>query len=141
MNIETAFPNLKSEGFDVTSSYDRKYNCMAWAAGKNDRWWWPGGGFWPLESSDTSNATFVGAFSLQGYRVCEHRDCRPDYEKVAIYADEDGLTHAARQILDGRWTSKLGRDIDITHTLEGLVRRPESSDPFLGNSLFRIPGH
>jgi hypothetical protein len=28
--------------------------------------------------------------------------------------------HAARQLTDGTWTSKLGREIDITHTLPGL---------------------
>ena len=37
-------------------------------------------------------------------------------EKVAIFADEDLLpTHAARQLEDGTWTSKLGEEEDIMH--------------------------
>jgi hypothetical protein len=120
MDIETAFPNLEIEGYEATSPYDRKYNCIAWAAGKNDRWWWPGGGFWPLESSDTSIENFAGAFGLQGFSLCEDPGHEVGYEKVAIYANENGVTYAARQNSDGQWTSKLGRDIDITHTLGGL---------------------
>jgi hypothetical protein len=30
-------------------------------------------------------------------------------------------THAARQLLSGKWTSKLGRWQDVEHELEGLV--------------------
>jgi len=37
-------------------------------------------------------------------------------EKVAIYADAAELvTHMARQIANGRWTSKLGASWDIEH--------------------------
>jgi len=47
-----------------------------------------------------------------------------DFEKVAIYVDEDGsLTHAARQFDNGSWTSKLGSWQDIEHrTLQALER-------------------
>jgi hypothetical protein len=41
--------------------------------------------------------------------------------KVAIYASGGELTHAARQLPDGQWTSKLGDLEDIEHdTLEAL---------------------
>ncbi len=45
-----------------------------------------------------------------------------EYEKLAIYADADGLPkHVARQLVDGRWTSKLGGWEDIEHeALEDL---------------------
>ena len=39
---------------------------------------------------------------------------------MAIYALQGKPTHAARQLGDGRWTSKLGKEVDITHTLVGL---------------------
>jgi hypothetical protein len=42
-------------------------------------------------------------------------------EKVALYATDEGPAHAARQLSNGRWTSKLGRDEDIEHELEGLA--------------------
>ena len=39
-------------------------------------------------------------------------------EKVALFVRPDGTpTHAARQLRDGRWTSKLGRDRDISHKM------------------------
>jgi hypothetical protein len=45
------------------------------------------------------------------------------YEKVALYADGNGeWTHAARQLADGWWTSKLGPDEDILYqTPQALV--------------------
>lgn len=49
--------------------------------------------------------------------------------KVAIYADEEDIPqHAARQLADGRWVSKLGDLEDIEHTTldaleEGVVGR------------------
>jgi hypothetical protein len=44
------------------------------------------------------------------------------FEKIAIYVDGDGVpTHAARQLSDGAWTSKLGEWEDIRHlTLEAM---------------------
>jgi hypothetical protein len=61
------------------------------------------------------------------------------WEKVAIYATDEGPAHAARQLENSRWTSKLGPDDDIEHTLEGLcsplygsvvqfLRRPVAQD-------------
>ena len=37
------------------------------------------------------------------------------FVKVAIYGDDDGATHVARQDGPGMWVSKLGRDVDIVH--------------------------
>jgi hypothetical protein len=43
------------------------------------------------------------------------------YERIALYASADGVpTHAARQLRDGRWTSKLGRCEDIEDQLRDL---------------------
>jgi hypothetical protein len=39
----------------------------------------------------------------------------PGFEKVALYAVGSEPTHAARQILNGRWVSKLGPQEDIEH--------------------------
>ena len=56
-----------------------------------------------------------------GYEPCERGDLEPGFEKVAIFADDEGPTHAARQLDNGRWTSKLGSMEDIEHALEGLA--------------------
>ena len=42
-------------------------------------------------------------------------------EKLAIYGDEHGFTHVARQLENGRWTSKLGEQWDIEHELEAVA--------------------
>jgi hypothetical protein len=74
-----------------------------------------------------------------GYEECATDELEPGFEKVVIYMDEDGFpTHAARQLENGNWTSKLGGWEDIEHTslscLEGtdlaygtvavILRRP-----------------
>jgi hypothetical protein len=43
-----------------------------------------------------------------------------EYEKIAIYEGADGPEHVARQKASGLWTSKMGKGVDIEHTLEGL---------------------
>jgi hypothetical protein len=39
----------------------------------------------------------------------------PGIEKIALYALNDLPTHAARQLSNGWWTSKLGPHVDIEH--------------------------
>jgi hypothetical protein len=44
---------------------------------------------------------------------------RVGWQTIALYSADGELTHAARRLDNGRWTSKLGPDIDIEHdTLE-----------------------
>ncbi|HMD98104.1 MAG TPA: hypothetical protein VKM93_12350 [Terriglobia bacterium] len=35
------FPNLNAGNHEITSAASRLYNCIAWAAGDTQRWWWP----------------------------------------------------------------------------------------------------
>jgi hypothetical protein len=41
MPLEDVFPGLQGTAYRVTSPADRGYNCIAWAAGVTDDWWWP----------------------------------------------------------------------------------------------------
>jgi hypothetical protein len=99
---------------------------VAWAAEDTGRWWWPDPlqiGYWPETVPRSATlAAFEVAFSLLGYTVCTTPDYEAGYEKVAIYSLRDGtLTHVARQLRNGKWTSKLGSSVDIRHdTLERL---------------------
>lgn len=100
------------------------YNCIAWAAGHNDAWWWPDpDSYWPESvPRERTIAAFVEAFSTKGYQRCRSARRRAGVEKVAIYVDCDRLpTHAARQLDDGRWASKLGQWEDIEHDFDGLT--------------------
>jgi hypothetical protein len=59
---------------------------------------------------------FLDVYRLSGYESCSGWTMEDGYEKIALYADSSGLpTHAARQLPGGRWTSKLGRHVDIEH--------------------------
>lgn len=120
-----AFPRMNSSNCRPTSPADARYNCIAWAADDVGRWWWPdlmGQKFWPEEVPRVQTLdAFVQAYSMRGYRDQSAAPLETGLAKVAIFTDERGApTHAARQLPDGRWTSKLGIDIDIEHELTAL---------------------
>jgi hypothetical protein len=117
------FPDLASHAHVVRSPRTNRYNCIAWAAGNNSRWWWPDAantGYWPpnIPREETVDA-FVQAYALQGYVQCNDGAQESGFEKIAVYAVRSGIdmvpTHAARQLADGQWTSKLGTCEDIDH--------------------------
>jgi hypothetical protein len=73
-------------------------------------------------TAELTIAAFIQAYATRGYVPCDRADLEPGFEKIALYATVDGEpTHAARQLPNGKWTSKLGRWQDIEHELEGLV--------------------
>jgi hypothetical protein len=124
MNFTDLFPFLMEEGFTETSPATRDYNCIAWAAGRTDNNWWPdsqGVGYWPDNAprAETLEA-FFSAFESIGYVRCVDGELETDVEKVAFYALDGQPKHGARQLPNGKWTSKLGKSIDVTHTLRGV---------------------
>lgn len=120
MNLESAFPSLSGTSYEITSIATPQYNCIAWAAGDAARWWWPDSPeqfFWPEGvPRQPTVAAFSEAFRRLGYEICQDASFETGVEKVAIFAHIDGRpTHAARQLDDGTWTSKLGQGVDIRH--------------------------
>jgi hypothetical protein len=123
--LERFFPNLAPTGYAVTSSADKAYNCIAWAAGVADEWWWPdplGVSPWPpgVRREETI-AAFLEAYQSLGFVLCADGALEQGFEKVALYAQAGAPKHAARQLPNGRWTSKLGELEDVEHVLDGLV--------------------
>lgn len=124
--IERDYPYLVSTNYHITSPDTIDYNCVAWAAEDTQRWWWPDPmreSYWPVNvpREETLNA-FIKAFEALGYVICETPDLEENYQKIAIYLLNEQPTHVARQLLNGKWTSKLGQDEDIEHdTLEALT--------------------
>lgn len=116
------FPRLKKlpRPFTIKSPVDRKYNCIAWAVGVNDQLWWPYA-FWPkgCPREETVSA-FVQAFATLGYKPCSDGRRERGYEKIVLYATEDDPTHAAKQLSNGWWTSKIGKNVDIEHKIKDL---------------------
>jgi hypothetical protein len=146
--LEAAFPGLRETEFRITSPRDVGYNCIAFVLGLTHQWWWPSlpgrGSAWPasLPVSDRLEA-FLQMFRLHGYEPSDTEDLEPGMEKVAIYGHEGEVAHAARQLPDGNWTSKLGQSYDIEHDLRALegdrygqvlaiLSRPVSTQTLLG---------
>ncbi len=127
------FPNLERAYYEIASPRDPKNNCIAHAAGDDDRWWEPvtlPGYYWPegAERGEGPDA-LKSCFEAIGYEVCDDGESEDGYSKVALYADPDGgWSHAARQVEGGEWTSKLGRNVDIRHRTPGCIEGPLYGD-------------
>lgn len=65
-------------------------------------------------------ACFIEAYQACGFEVCES-GFEADFERIAIYTLNGIPTHAARQLPDGRWASKLGSWEDIEHNTTKAV--------------------
>ena len=126
-------PNLKDQNHTITSPQSNIYNCIAWAVGETNRWWWPfplrGVSYWPngIRREITVKA-FVLALATRGFRRCADGSLEAGVEKVALFAKQVGTrlvpTHAARQLENGQWTSKLGPNEDISHIAVEAVNGP-----------------
>ena len=117
--LEQTFPNLRASGYRIIGPATNWYNCIAWAVGDQDAWWQGDlvDAYWPAGiPADGSVQSLVVLFRSLDYQVCDSPEVEPDFDKVAIYAKGAEYMHAARQVVDGRWTSKLGESILIEHT-------------------------
>lgn len=56
-----------------------------------------------------------------GFRLTDNPRPEDGVEKVALFVKNEEVQHAARQLPDGRWTSKLGDGEDIAHNEVGAV--------------------
>jgi hypothetical protein len=124
--LEALFPELRGTIYRISSPPDERYNCIAFAAGFTNNWWWPHGdtwrAHWPwrVPRALTLDA-FRDAFATLSYVRCDSEEPEDGYEKVALFADvRQEPTHAARQLPNGQWTSKLGMGEDIEHALHAL---------------------
>ena len=128
MDMRRAFPNLTPQNHALASPASEDYNCIAFAAGDQDHWWWPdlsGLSHWPPTAErEETIAAFQQAFASIGYEVCANPDLEAGFEKIALYGIGGVPTHAARQLPDGRWASKLGELEDIEHESLNVLAGP-----------------
>ena len=141
-DLEGAFPGLRGSGYEITSEISDIYNCVAWAAGSDTAWWsYAPGNYWPNEIPRSPEVSaLVQVFDSLGFSHCDTDDLEAGFQKVGVYALSGEWTHAARQLDDGWWTSKVGQFEDITHAslqdLTGeaygdvhcIMRRPDSDN-------------
>lgn len=114
------FPFLTPDNHKVIRPADPRYNCIAWAAGDDRRWWQPTGRlYWPpgVPRELTLDA-YREAFAAAGYEDCDDGELEDACEKIVLYRDtaRNVPTHAARQLPNGEWTSKMGQSVAITHS-------------------------
>ena len=127
--VDRAFPSAVLDGYALRSPEDSIYNCIAWAASVTNIAWWPTphpvpGAFWPDGlPREHSLSAFMQAYATLGYQDSGmDGSLEPDFERIAIYATTDGKPqHAARQLRDGVWTSKLGKYRDIHHNTPAAI--------------------
>lgn len=135
------FPRLSPDRFRLMSDRTVIYNCIAWAAGDSNHCRQPGD-FWPLETKadDYGVDVLESAFRSLGYQPCDQYHYEEGYDKVVLYGDSLFFTHAARQLPNGKWTSKLGKLEDIEHDspedltggvygeIARIMKRPSKTD-------------
>lgn len=120
-----SFPSLIEDDCAQTSDEDGFYNCIAHAANDKAHWWEPGNpiyNYWPEGVPRIKRLdTYEAAFGKLGYVKCESDELEDGLEKIAIFVHTDNTpSHAARQLEDGKWTSKIGQWEDISHPLRQL---------------------
>src|SRR5947209_7045820 len=116
------FPNLRKLGCKKDSD-PAYYNCIAFVVGDYRRKWWPGEyhPFWSLDywpkgaPLEETLAAFAKALSTVDppYEPCPDGELEAGIEKIAIYALNGVVKHAALQLADGTWKSKLSGHEDI----------------------------
>lgn len=109
------FPNLTDDVHEIKSAYDRNYNCIAFAADDQTKWWWPASqdDYWPASVTNlVTMDAFVEAFGTLGYIECIDGSLESGFEKVALYGKPSAggriePTHMAKQLPDGRGGSDI----------------------------------
>lgn len=129
--LELMLPGLEGRDYAVTSDQDERYNCIVWALGDDGRRWDPFdelGAYWLADvPRDDALRTVQLMFERLGFAICDGDAVEAEFEKIALYGIDEMFTHVARQLPNGRWTSKLGTDVDIEHDLQDVIRRRSPS--------------
>jgi hypothetical protein len=128
------FPNLNPLScYDDVSAYDLQYNCIAWAAHDTTDWWEPDPDdlyYWPQGVPRVyTEAAYIQAYESVGFKRCGDAALETGVEKIALYTYNGQPTHAARQLPDGTWTSKLGPFEDIKHVDLACLEGPLYGEP------------
>jgi hypothetical protein len=126
------FPNITYNNSRQTSESNEEYNCISWALGNTHEWIWPGLNItntkWPIDIPRLLNKNiFIKLFESYGFKLIPNKDTGLvfDLQKIVLYVDYyNKPTHAARQLPSGRWTSKIGANLDIEHDTPEVLEGP-----------------
>lgn len=136
MYAPASFPNLTPTNHTEDSPMTVAYNCHAWAVGYDDRWFSHDGNWWPDSVPRGKTLRhYRTAYESIGFRVCQGWDYEEGFDKIAIYELRGEVKHTARLLSDGKWTSKMGKAQDITHSVDAL------DGPFYGQITLFMRRH
>ena len=133
-DLDKLFTQLVCDRNTITSTQTIDYNCVAWALGIQNQWCEPFGVIVPApppdycwtdhRPPDSLLSTYVTFFESHGFELSDDDVLEKGYAKVTIYLLDGMFTHVARQLSNGRWTSKIGKLEDIQHAL-AEIESPE----------------
>ena len=110
---ENEFPNLAKDQYTVTSVETCFYNCMAFAAGDETRWWEPDEDetfYWPRKAPrEYTVEAYIKAFELLAYKKCDHAALEHGFQKIAIYHDPVGNSVTGGQDEMQSWRLTMDR--------------------------------
>lgn len=121
--IVDAFREISGK-FRKTSDESPRYNCLAWALGINWTFFSPerrhAGYYWPPGiPREWTMPNIRKIFYRHGFtEETDDRTIEEGFDKVAVYVEEntEGVpSHFAKQLPNGKWSSKMGDLIDMEH--------------------------
>lgn len=121
--IETWHPKLKNNNYIIISDNNlMDYNCIAYSLDIYDMYCGSSTNSWPYKilSRSPKLDNYIKYYNMYDYVICDNYKYDNDFEKVALYVDNDNnVTHAAKQYKN-RWRSKLGASVVIEHELDWI---------------------
>jgi hypothetical protein len=72
---------------------------------------------------------YLAAFRSRGFEVCNDGSLEAGTEKIVIYELQGKPKHAARQLANGNWTSKMGDFEDVEHLELSCLGGPFYGEP------------
>ena len=123
MSVWPFAPRANPENSQPCSPQTADYNCLAFAAGDTGAWWEPyvipptqPGIYWPQGvKPDNGIEDWEAALATVGFVPCADGAFDSALVKVAILGFGTTAEHATRQLVNGKWVSKLGNLEDIEH--------------------------
>lgn len=90
--LEAVFPGLVGAAWEIASPRDPTYNCVAFALGDTDRWWWPlalpaSAAHWPEDVPRAETVEAVASMlATLGFAPTDDESPSDELWKVALYA-------------------------------------------------------
>jgi len=125
-DIENWHPKLIGKDYKIiTVEYEIDlFNCFAYVIDIHEHYCGSWEKSWPYEiigSREPTLENYMKFYSLYGYTQKSDNSYEIEFDKIAIYIDNNNqVSHAARQY-ENIWRSKLGPDCIIEHELEWLT--------------------